>query len=147
MTYEEMLSRFEEGYLYGYICALEDWEGYPESSKAGSHPQNLLISGYLDMVTRTAFVNNRSPATRRISDKLTLSVWKYQITPEQLASIRAAQAAETFRAGWFGIWNTRAYTEGEDALWEAVGYWADCAFTDGSYSDEEMLTFFLNKYT
>ena len=147
MTYEEMLSRFEEGYLYGYICALEDWEGYPESSKAGSHPQNLLISGYLDMVTRTAFVNNRSPATRRISDKLTLSVWKYQITPEQLASIRAAQAAETFRAGWFGIWNTRAYTEGEDALWEAVWYWSDCAFTDGSYSDEEMLTFFLNKYT
>src|SRR5699024_10140984 len=73
--------------------------------------------------------------------------WKYQITPEQLASIRAAQAAETFRAGWFGIWNTRAYTEGEDALWEAVWYWSDCAFTDGSYSDEEMLTFFLNKYT
>lgn len=147
MTYEEMLSRFEEGYLYGYICALEDWEGYPEASKAGSHPQNLLIAGYLDKVTQSTFVNIRNPAVRRISDKLTLSVWKYQITPEQLTSIREAQAAETFRAGWFGIWNTRAYTEGEDALWEAVWYWSDCAFTDGSYSDEEMLTFFLNKYT
>lgn len=147
MTYEEMLSRFEEGYLYGYICALEDWEGYPEASKAGSHPQNLLIAGYLDKVTQSTFVNIRNPAVRRISDKLTLSVWKYQITPEQLASIREAQAAETFRAGWFGIWNTRAYTEGEDALWEAVWHWSDCAFTDGSYSDEEMLTFFLNKYT
>lgn len=147
MTYDEMLAKFEEGYLYGYICALEDWERYPETSESGSHPQNLLIAGYLDNVSLTTFANIKDPAVRRISDTLALSVWKFQITVEQLAAIREAQAAGTFRQGWFGIWNTRKYTGEEEASWDVVWYWSDYAFTDDSYSEEDMLTFFLNKYT
>lgn len=147
MTYDEMLAKFEEDYLYGYICALENWERYPETSKSGSHPQNLLIAGYLDNVNLTTFANIKDPAVRRISDTLMLSVWKFQITAEHLAAIREAQAAGTFRQGWFGIWNTREYTGEEEASWDIVWYWSDYAFTDDSYSEEDMLTFFLNKYT
>lgn len=147
LTFEEMLEYFEEGYQYGYICALENWEQYPEESKNGSHSQNLLISGYPDGMVMAKYVDIRNPAVRRVSAILTLSLWKFQIKLEDIASIRAAQEAGTYRMGWFGIWNTREYTLEEPADWDAVWYWSDCAFTDDSYSDEEMLTYFLNKYT
>lgn len=146
LTFEEMLGRFEAGYQYAYICALEDCEGYPEESKDGSHCQNLLISGYPDGATMAKYADVRNPATRRVSDSLTLSLWKFQIKAEDIPAIRAAQEAGTFRMGWYGIWNTREYTLEEPADWDAAWYWSDIAFTDDSYTDEEMLTYFLNKF-
>ncbi|MDO5546635.1 MAG: hypothetical protein Q4F81_12615 [Eubacteriales bacterium] len=147
MAFDELLEKFEAGYPYGFVCALEDCEGYPEESRDGSHCQNLLIAGYPDGATLKQFVSVRNPAVRRVSDSMVLSVWRFQIKAEDIASIRAGQEAGTYRMGWYGVWNTRAYTLEEPASWDASWYWSDLAFTDGAYSDEDMLTYFFNKYS
>lgn len=147
ISFDELLSQFEAGYQYAWFCALEDWEQYPEESTEGSHGQNLLISGCLDGTEAKRYVNVKNPAVRRVTDSLTLSVWKFQMKTEDIQTIRAAQAAGTYKQSWYGIWNTREYTLEESAEWDAVWYWSDVAFTDDSYADEEMLNYFLNKYS
>lgn len=145
--FDELVSKFEAGYQYAYFCALEDCEQYPEESIKGSHCQNLLISGYSEGDVAKTYVDARNPAVRHVTDLLTLSVWKFQIKTEDIEAIRAAQAARTYKQSWYGVWNTREYTLEEPAEWDAAWYWSDIAFTDDSYTDEEMLTYFLNKYS
>lgn len=145
--FEDLISKFEAGYQYAYFCALEDCGQYPEESKNGSHCQNLLISGYSDGDKAKTYADVRNPAVRHVTDLLTLSVWKFQIKAEDIEAIRAAQEAGTYKQSWYGVWNTREYTLEEPAEWDAVWYWSDIAFTDDSYTDEEMLTYFLNKYS
>ena len=145
--FDELVSKFEAGYQYAYFCALEDCEQYPEESVKGSHCQNLLISGYSDGDKTKTYADVRNPAVRHVTDLLTLSVWKFQIKTEDIEAIRAAQAAGTYKQSWYGVWNTREYTLEEPADWDAVWYWSDIAFTDDSYTDEEMLTYFINKYS
>ena len=145
--FDELVSKFEAGYQYAYFCALEDCGQYPEESKKGSHCQNLLIAGYSDGDKAKTYADVRNPAVRHVTDLLTLSVWKFQIKAEDIEAIRATQAAGTYKQSWYGVWNTREYTLEEPAEWDAVWYWSDIAFTDDSYTDEEMLTYFLNKYS
>ena len=146
MSFDEMLRKFEEGYQYCYLCEIEEFENCPEGVQGGAYDNRLLIAYYLD----SKFTNpiNVSPVLKRtIYGNRKMYVWKFAFTQEILEAIQVQKEAGTFSASWFGIWNTRKYSEEEPVVWTPKWYWQDYAFVDDSFSDEDMATFFQSKYT
>ncbi|MCD7785778.1 MAG: hypothetical protein LUH18_09470 [Oscillospiraceae bacterium] len=147
LSWEEMYEKLQQGYTTGYICEIEDCMDYPDGATSGSYPNVLLIYYYNDGVN-TKIANVKNPLSRRISDKLTLRVWKFTVDGDKLAEIAEAKEADIFKTNWFGIWHTLKYTDEETMVWNPKWYWQDCAFTaDDAFTDDEMLTFFQKKYT
>lgn len=146
LSFDEMFQKFEEGYRYCYICEIEEYEDYPEGAAGGAYDNRLLIAYYLDgKFTNTI---NVSPVLKRtIHGKRKLQIWKFKFSAEQLEAIRQNKEAKTFSNSWFGIWNTLKYPGEEPVTWTPKWYWQDYAFTDDSFSDDDMATFFQSKYT
>ena len=145
LSMDTILSMFEAGYTTCYICMIED-VNYPDETTTGSYPQKLLISYYDSSGSAVTAVNSAPAVTVTLSGDIKMYVWAFSFDEDVMESIAEAQEAGTFATRWLGIWNTRKYTGDDPITWEAVWYWQDCAFTDGSYTDEEMASFFQSKY-
>lgn len=146
MSFDDMLRKFEEGYRYGYLCMIEEYEDYPEGVQGGAYDNRLLIAYYLD----GKFTNpiNVSPALKRtIHGNRKMYVWRFAFTQEMLETIQVQKTAGKFSTSWFGIWNTLKYSGEDPVVWTPKWYWQDYAFADDSFSDEDMATFFQSKYT
>ena len=146
VSFDDMLRKFEEGYAYCYLCSIEEYEGYPEGVQGGAYDNRLLIAYYLN----DKFTNpiNVAPVLKRtIYGNRKMYIWRFAFTQEMLEAIQVQKEAGTFKASWFGIWNTLKYSGNEPVLWTPKWYWQDYTFADDSFSSEDMATFFQSKYT
>ena len=146
MPLTEIMNGLKNGWKDFCYCALEDYTDYPEGSEEGNYFQHLLISVYPDGEKNTIICSIRPTAAKQLGSNLALTLWRVTVEEEKMALYDQAMAQENPKIGWCGIWNTRQYEGEQDVIWKVLWYWQDCAFTDGSYTDDEMLTFFQRKY-
>ena len=145
ISFSDLFERFREGYADCCICSIEDVD-YPEETTAGGHPQQLLIS-YTDTDgSNVTIVSEYHCVEKVVSGSKKMYLWRFTLTEDQIATIESMQEDGTFSISWYAIWNTRTYTGDDDIIWNPVWYWQDLAFTDGSFTDDEMAEYFQLKY-
>ena len=142
-----IMQKFVEGYLELYVASVEDCENYPEGTSTGAYSQKMLIattiSGGNDHETHA----NEYPIVKRpLGNGKKLYVWKMSVETEKAQQVIDEMNAGTRTSYWNGIWNTRACTLEEPVTWNVTWYWLDYAFTDGSFTDEDMADYFIKKY-
>lgn len=146
LSFADMLQKFQEGYKRLYICELEDYSDAPEGMEMGSYNQRMLISFYdPENVFHTA-INMGRVVSHKVDSKREMSVWRIEFKESDLELMLSLLKEGTLRPAWFGIWNTRKYESEEPGIWNAHWYWQDFAFTDDSFTDDEIYEFFQKKY-
>lgn len=147
MSIADFIGKFSEGYKCCYVCEIEEFENLPQGANSGIY-ENTLLFGYTDEEDKFNVPINTTPVLSRvIQGKRKMWVWKVAFKTEDFVRVKKLYATGNLHIDWFGIWNTASYKGDVDAVWNPKWYWQDYAFTDDSYSADDMATFFQRKYT
>lgn len=147
LSMETILRKFIDGYQDFFVVTVEDCEKYPEGTTTGSYSQTYLLATFIIAENKSDSLCSRRPVlTRELGSGKKMYLWKCTVDVEKAQTHLNGMTDGTRRLYWNGIWHTRHCETEETKYWTVYWYWLDYAFTDGSYTDEDMMNFFINKY-